>query len=140
MNKKEKTVYEFSAGGVVVDKNKNVLVVRTKNLKGETVYTFPKGHIEKEETPQQAALREVKEETGVEAEIVREIKDVEYWFMQDGKKIHKKVKWYFMRPVKIQQFISDEVDEVLWYNIKEVEKILTYNSDKELIKEIIKDI
>ncbi|MEN3013959.1 MAG: NUDIX domain-containing protein [Endomicrobiia bacterium] len=137
MNKEKKVSFEFSAGGVVIDKNK-VLVIKTKNLKGETVYTFPKGHIEKEETPEAAALREVKEETGVEAKIIKKIKDVEYWFIEDGKKIHKNVCWYLMEPISVKQIKSKEVEEVLWYEIKNVEDILTYKSDKELIK-IIKE-
>ncbi|MFN3551076.1 MAG: NUDIX hydrolase [Endomicrobiia bacterium] len=137
-NKKDKIKYEFSAGGVVVDNKNRVLVIKTKNLKNQIVYTFPKGHIEKGESSQQAALREVKEETAVEAEIVQKIKDVEYWFYHNKVKVHKKVTWYFMRPVKINSHTNIEVEEVFWYNIKKVIKILSYDSDKELINDLIK--
>lgn len=130
--------YEFSAGGVVLNDQNKVLVIKTKNLKNQIVYTFPKGHIEKNETSQQAALREVKEETGVEAEIIKKIKDVEYWFYHDGNKVHKKVTWYFMKPLKINSNTNVEVEETFWYDIKGVEKILSYNSDKQLIQELRK--
>jgi hypothetical protein len=52
---KDNIKFEYSAGGVVVNDNKEVLLIKTKNLKNETVITFPKGHIEKNETSQEAA-------------------------------------------------------------------------------------
>lgn len=140
MTNPQNTIFEFSAGGVVIDKERKVLVIKTKNLKGETVFTFPKGHIEKEETSQQAAVREVQEETGVLAKIIKKIKDVKYWFFKDNKKILKNVCWYLMVPLDIKPVISKEVEEVLWYPIEDVSKILSYNSDKELINEIMKEI
>ncbi len=136
--KKDKVKYEFSSGGVVVDDKHFVLVIKTKNLKNQTVYTFPKGHIEKGETSKQAAIREVEEETGVKPEIIKKIKDVEYWFYKDSQKINKKVTWYLMKPKEIKSNPNIEVEEVLWYNIKDVENILSYDSDKQLIKEIRK--
>ncbi len=138
MEKKGNIRYEFSAGGIVLDDKNRVLIIKTKNLKNQIVYTFPKGHIEKGESSKQAALREVKEETGVEAEVVQKIKDVEYWFYHDKIKVHKKVSWYFMRPIKIDSNKNIEVEEIFWYDIKEVEKILSYNSDKELVNDLIK--
>lgn len=140
MTNPQNTIFEFSAGGIVIDKERKVLVIKTKNLKGETVFTFPKGHIEKEETSQQAAVREVQEETGVLAKIIKKIKDVKYWFFKDNKKILKNVCWYLMVPLDIKPVISKEVEEVLWYPIEDVSKILSYNSDKELINEIMKEI
>ena len=59
-------VSEFSCGGVVLD-GKKVLIIQVKNMKGKKIWTFPKGHIEAGETPRQAALREVLEETGYKA-------------------------------------------------------------------------
>ncbi|MCX7957176.1 MAG: NUDIX hydrolase [Endomicrobia bacterium] len=130
--------FEYSAGGIVVDlANKKVLVIKTKNLKGDLVYTFPKGHIEKGETTQDAAIREVREETGVEAKIIKELKDVNYWFVKNDKKIHKNVKWFLMQPINIDSPTTNEVEEVFWYDIDDVEKILTYSSDRELIRYII---
>jgi 8-oxo-dGTP diphosphatase len=137
---KDNIKFEYSAGGVVVNDNKEVLLIKTKNLKNETVITFPKGHIEKNETSQEAAVREVKEETGVEASIVKKIKDVEYWFVHQGQKIHKKVTWYLMKPVKIDKVKNIEVEEVFWYDINKVEEMLSYKSDKELIAEVKKMI
>ena len=134
---KGKVQFEFSAGGVVLNNENQVLVIKTKNLKGETVYTFPKGHIEKGETVQSAAVREVEEETGVKAEIVKKIKDVEYWFVHQGVKVHKRVSWFLMKPVNVGKTKNVEVDEVIWYNIHDVKNILSYNSDKVLVDDIL---
>lgn len=136
---KKNIKYEFSAGGVVIDENNKVLVIKTKNLKNETVYTFPKGHIEEKETTEIAALREVEEETGVKAKILRKLKDVEYWFFRGDEKVHKKVTWYLMVPIqKGMVKTKHEIEEVLWCDLDKVNTILSYDSDKKLIEEIVK--
>lgn len=139
-NKNKKTVkFEFSAGGLVVDETNKILVIKTKNLKDETVFTFPKGHIEKNETSETAALREVEEETGVKAKIIKKLKDVEYWFIRGNEKVHKKVSWYLMSPIQKSEVITKhEIEEVLWYDLKKVKDILSYDSDKKLVEEVLK--
>lgn len=139
-----KTKFEYSAGGVVLWENK-VLVITTTNLKNEVVNTFPKGHIEQGETQQVAAIREVEEETGLKTQIVDKLRDVEYWFVFNNERIHKKVSWYLMKPISessANNLSPDREDEkvqnVQWVSIDEVEKILSYKSDKELIK-LLKD-
>ncbi len=135
-----KTKLEFSSGGIVINNNQ-VLVIKTKNLKNEVVYTFPKGHIEPKESSQDAALREVEEETGVKCKIIKKIKNIKYWFVYKGEKILKQVTWYLMQPIEIPRGIhlSDsscgikEVDEVLWIDLDKVTEILSYKSDKEII-------
>lgn len=138
MIKDEKKVkFEFSAGGVVLNKDHQVLIIKTKNLKGDTVYTFPKGHIEPGETTRTAAIREVEEETGVKAEIVEKIQDVEYWFVHQGMKIHKRVSWFLMKPLSIKKKNRNvEVEDIIWYDINKVKEILSYSSDKELIDKL----
>jgi len=135
-----KTKFEHSAGGVVVYKDK-VLIITTTNLKNEVVHTFAKGHIENGETEQQAAVREVEEETGLKAEIINKIKDVKYWFVFNNEKIQKKVSWFLMSPVSedlVDKLCPDTEEEkihkVEWIDLNEVEKILSYDLDKELIQ------
>jgi 8-oxo-dGTP pyrophosphatase MutT (NUDIX family) len=135
-----KTKFEHSAGGIVFYKNK-VLVITTTNLKNEVVNTFPKGHIEKGETEQQAAEREVEEETGLKARVIKKIKDIKYWFVFNNEKIQKKVSWYLMAPVYedlVDKLTPDKEEEkiqkVEWINLDKIEKILSYDSDKEIIK------
>ncbi len=126
-------IYEFSAGGLVVDSGK-VLVIKTKNLKGDEIYTFPKGNIAKEEKPETAALREVQEETGYKCEIVKRIDKVEYFYKYQGKLVKKTVYWFLMKPLKKIGEHDEEVLEVLWKDTNQVESILTYKSDREMVK------
>ena len=86
--------WEFSAGGVVFKKEEKsvyILLIRVRDR-----WSFPKGNIEKNEKKEEAALREVKEETGVEAEIVDYLGDIEYWYYLGGYKVHKFVYYYLM--------------------------------------------
>jgi diadenosine hexaphosphate hydrolase (ATP-forming) len=73
-----------SAGGVVMG-HAGVLLIKVKNLQGQVVWTFPKGHLEPGETAEEAALREVEEETGWRCKILGPLLDVEYRLCAAGK-------------------------------------------------------
>src|SRR5262245_46288324 len=94
-----KARFEFSAGGVVQDGDK-LLLVKVENLEGKLAWTFPKGHIEKDEKAPDAALREVEEETGYRCEILKPFDKVQYWFKRDGQLVKKTVTWYLMKPLE----------------------------------------
>src|SRR5438876_1148461 len=95
----EKVTFEFSAGGVVYDPAaQKLLLIQVKNLQDQVVWTFPKGHIEKGETEEQAALREVQEETGWSCAILQPFHKVQYWFKKKGQLIKKSVTWFLMKP------------------------------------------
>ena len=85
-------VDEFSAGGLVVDLAGDVprgaLIGRT-DRQGRLLWSLPKGHIEDGETAEQAALREVEEETGIAGEIVAELGVIDFWFVAEGRRIHR---------------------------------------------------
>src|SRR5271157_1413900 len=79
---------EFSAGGVVVRGEEVVVIVPTRRAAdGSRVLALPKGHVDPGETPVQAAEREVREETGILAEPVRELGQARYWYRRDGRTI-----------------------------------------------------
>ena len=91
-----KRVDEVSAGGLVIDFSgtKGLLIGRfdQKDANRERLlWSLPKGHIEEGETPEEAAIREVAEETGITSEISRELGVIDFWFMAGGKRIHKTV-------------------------------------------------
>ncbi len=137
------TKWEFSAGGVVYRRNDEgkleILLIRVKNR-----WSFPKGNIEKGEPKDQAALREVKEETGVDAEIIEYLGEVDYWYSMGLTRIHKFVYYYLMKYAGgdiVPQ--KEEIDEAKFIPFEEVENLLTYPTDKEIFeraKKVLKKI
>jgi len=134
----KRVVYERSAGGVLLDGDR-VLLIRGLNLKGEPVWTFPKGLVEKSEKPEQTALREVREETGYEAEIVRPLEPSIYWFYRDGQRVKKRVDWFLMRPLRKAGEHDREVLETEWVPVKEAFERLRYRADRMLLEEILEE-
>src|SRR5262245_15305009 len=101
MPRKMQTKLDFSAGCVVWDASKKkVLLIRVENLSGEKVWTFPKGHPDAGETVQQAALREVREETGWNCTVKQAITQVHYNYSRDKVLYKKTVEWFLMLPVE----------------------------------------
>ena len=92
---------EFSAGGVVMNDAKEVVVIvpTRRAADGSKVLALPKGHPDGEESPVQAALREVREEAGVEAEVVESLGEVRYWYQRGGRRIAKVVEFFLLRYV-----------------------------------------
>ncbi len=128
--------FEFSAGGVVQD-GASLLMVKVQNLKGDQVWTFPKGHIEKGETAEEAALREVEEETGFRCRLVKPFDRVQYFFRRDGMLTKKTVVWFLMQPLeKTGAHDADEILETRWMTFEEAQKLTKYKSDKQLLKKL----
>jgi 8-oxo-dGTP pyrophosphatase MutT (NUDIX family) len=125
--------FEFSAGGLVLDDQGRVLLIRARDLRGQPVWTLPKGALASGETNTDAALREVREETGYRCEVVRELGPVTYWFRRDGQQIKKTVHWYLMRPLEKVGEHDHEVDEVLWTDRNDALARLRYDSDRRLL-------
>ena len=125
---------EFSCGGVILDNNK-VLLVQVKSMKGRKIWTFPKGHIEQGETPRQAALREVLEETGYKAAIVKPLLKVRYAFTLKGRYVRKVVQWYLMKKLgRIGKHDPSEILAINWVSINKAKEMVEYPSDKRLLE------
>lgn len=125
---------EHSAGGILMEDG-SVLLILMRNLKGDQVWTFPKGHVDPGETPEQAAVREVLEETGWECEIDSYLLTSTYSFMRGDMMVDKDVRWYLMKRVGGDGVprTPDEVLDMRWLPLAEAEKELVYPSDQELI-------
>lgn len=124
---------DFAAGGVVSREGK-LLLVKVKNLLGEVRWTFPKGHPEQGETPLEAALREVEEETGWRCRKKCSLLTVGYRFKKKGHRYSKRVKWYWMEPVeRTGKPDAGEVMAVRWAGAPRAEKLLSYPSDFKLL-------
>ena len=134
-----KRVDEVSAGGLVVDTTGKLglLIGRRdqKDTSGKRIlWSLPKGHIEDGETPEQAALREVQEETGIESIIEKQLGVIDFWFMAGGKRIHKTVHHYLFRESGgLLAAQETEVDEVAWFPLSEIIEKLAYPDEKKLI-------
>ena len=134
-----KRVDEVSAGGLVIDTSgtMGLLIGRYdhKDASGKRVlWSLPKGHIEEGETPEQAAIREVAEETGITSSITKSLGVIDFWFMAGGKRIHKTVHHFMFTEVGGTLLAQEsEVDEVSWFPLAEIVDRLAYPDEKKLI-------
>jgi 8-oxo-dGTP diphosphatase len=129
-------IFEFSAGGVVLHEGK-VLVIRARNLRGNFVWTFPKGKLNPSEKSPEAAIREVQEETGWRCRIDRELQRTQYWFQREGSRVRKTVRWFQMSVVEQVGHPDSEVEEAVWLSVEETRGRLSYESDKRLLEAVL---
>ncbi|MCG3206226.1 MAG: Diadenosine hexaphosphate hydrolase [Elusimicrobia bacterium] len=128
---------DFSAGGVAWNPElKKVLLIHVSNLSGSQVWTFPKGHPESGESDEEAALREVREETGYHCRVLRKITDVHYTYTHKQIIFEKTVRWFLMLALeKGGSFDPKEVMAIQWASLAEAQALVSYGSDKELLKQ-----
>ncbi len=125
---------ERSAGGAVVrDRQLLVIVPRRRAADGARVLGLPKGHIDPGETPLEAAIREVREETGVQAELVGELGEVRYWYQRDGRAVPKSVVFYLLRYLSGDTADhDDEVEEAYWIGLADACAALSYPGERQI--------
>ena len=129
---------EVSAGGIVLGPN-GVLLIKVKNLEGNVLWTFPKGHIEKGESLEQTALREVQEETGWKCHVTGDVGVIRYEFRRDLRPVLKTVHWFYMAPdEKVGQADPEEVVDCRWYSFAEAAALLVYKSDQKLMSMLLR--
>jgi len=132
-------VRETSAGGLVVDGLGGptdqlcaALIGRT-DRRGRLLWSLPKGHIEKGETAEETAMREVHEETGVRSTVLTELGSIDYWFVTEGRRVHKTVHHYLLRYLGGELSDADvEVTEVAWVPLRELRTRLAYADERKL--------
>jgi 8-oxo-dGTP pyrophosphatase MutT (NUDIX family) len=126
---------ELSAGGVVVRGEEIVVIVPTRRASdGSSVLALPKGHIDPGENALQAAAREVREETGIVAEPVRELGEARYWYRRDGRTIPKSVTFYLFNYVSGDTADhDDEVEEARWITLKDAQTELSHTAEREMV-------
>ena len=131
--------FEISAGGVVFRRRNSGAEVAMISLKGGEVWALPKGLVEKGESLEEAALREVREETGLSAKIVERIDKIDYWFYwkegDEKVKHHKIVYFYLMEYTGGSTADHDqEVEEVRWFPIDEAIEIASYKTERKVLE------
>ncbi len=132
---------ETSAGGLVVrteDGARAVALIGRLDRRGRLRWSLPKGHVERGETHEQAAIREVEEETGISGRITARLGSVDYTFVAHGKRIHKRVHHYLMVAVAGELSDADvEVTEVAWVPLCDLDDRLAYAGERRLARRAV---
>jgi len=137
---KIKTRFQLSAGGVIFRESEGIEVALIATKGGE-VWGLPKGLVERErkEPLEEAALREVQEETGLHGRLLEKIDKVEYWYNwkenNEPVRYHKIVYFFLIEhqggDIRDHDF---EVDEVRWFPLAEAERMASYESEREILR------
>lgn len=132
---KLKVKREFSAGGVVFRKEPEGTLWLVIKPTGKDKWRLPKGWIEKGESSAQAAQREVKEEAGIEVEVLEKVGGEKYFFVQDGQKIFKTVVFYLMEYVQeAREGYSWETEEIDWLPLEQAKERLAFENEKKILE------
>ena len=129
---------EFSAGGVLVRSIRgrpHVAAIRPRGK--EKVWALPKGRIDPGESAAETAVREAREETGVEARLVEKLGDVRYVYTWQGEKIFKVVSFFLLRASRgrigaIDEAMRIEVAEARWLPLDEAPRLLAYGGERDM--------
>ena len=131
---RRKTRNEHSSGGAVIDLRDGAPFVAMIATRGRSRWGLPKGAVSPGETSEQAALREVQEETGLDAEIISLLDTIEYFFRAGDTLIKKSVDFYLMRYVGgIMTPQLSEVDDVEWVALSEGIQRASFDSERKLL-------
>jgi 8-oxo-dGTP pyrophosphatase MutT (NUDIX family) len=137
-----RTVDETSAGGLVVDHALSIAaVIGRLDRRGRLLWSLPKGHVEPGETEEDTAVREVMEETGIRGAVVGKLGTIDFWFVADGRRIHKTVHHFLLVAADPDGglVLSDEdveVSEVAWVPLAEIASRLAYADERRLLDRV----
>lgn len=131
------TRFEHSAGGVVVrgePGSYELALAARRTRQGDLAWGLPKGLVEPGEDPERTAVREVREETGLEAEIRAPLGDISYWYVWDGVRVRKRVSFFLMEAVGGDTSLHDhEMEEVRWFRLTDGPDVASYRSERDVL-------
>jgi 8-oxo-dGTP pyrophosphatase MutT (NUDIX family) len=130
-------VEEFSAGGLVVDRGTlRAALIARRDRRGRLLWSLPKGHIEDGENAEQAALREVREETGIIGRVLAPLGVIDYWFTAPDRRVHKTVHHFLMEASGGSLSDDDiEVEAVAWVPLGALPARLAYPDERRLVRQ-----
>jgi 8-oxo-dGTP pyrophosphatase MutT (NUDIX family) len=131
-----RAVEERSAGGVVFKDGEVLVVVPTRRAAdGSRVLALPKGHLDGNETDEQAAAREVREEGGIDADVVESLGEVRYHYRRDGRLVSKRVRFFLFEFRSGSTSDHDnEIEEARWLPFTQAIRELTYPGEREMVQ------
>ena len=126
--------HERSAGGLVLKREDGIYCGLLIGRNVPRIWSLPKGHVEADETIEQAAVREVREETSIQAAIVAKLSDIRYWFYSRDVKHSKIVHFFLMRYEAGKHKPQEgEVDETAWRKLDEMAGVMTHRNERRLV-------
>jgi len=133
-------VEETSAGGVVVDRpgpQASAALIGRLDRRGRLLWSLPKGHVEAGESHEAAAVREIAEETGITGRVVAPLGQIDFWFVAEGRRIHKTVH-HFLLVAEAGDLSDDDIEvaEVAWVPLAEVADRLAYADERRLVDKV----
>ena len=133
-------VEETSAGGLVLDRASEracAALIGRLDRRGRLLWSLPKGHLEAGETAQQAAVREVREETGILGRVLAPLGVIDFWLVAEGRRIHKTVHHFLLLAEGGELSDEDvEVTEVAWVPLEDLPDRLAYADERRLVGKV----
>lgn len=129
-------VREYLAGGLIFDDQNRVAIIARHSRSGHLEWCLPKGHIEKGETPQQTAVREVHEETGILGEVIDSIATIDYWFTGTTQRVHKLVHHFALKQtggeLTVEGDPDHEAEDAIWVRFEDLDDVLSYPNERKI--------
>jgi len=118
-----------------------IALAARRTRKGDLAWGLPKGLVEPGEEPEEAAVREVQEETGLEARILSSLGEISYWYVWDAERVRKRVAFFLMEATGGDLSKHDhEMEEVRWFPLADAPRRATYPTERGVLRQAIEAV